>query len=269
MNWLTQFPKKTFTTLVILVLLFGLGNSAYAENNYEMGVGYYRAGQFEKAESLFQKLVDKEPNNISAIYYLAISEVQLGHVDIARAYYNQVLQLAHPDSDLAKLAQQGLAYLPATQHIDAPPKPLGAQTPQAYGTPTPVPALDTSNLPGYPQQLPGAQAGQKAVQDANAMMGNNPASPQSPAPASNSLLDPKMMEMMMMMSAMGGGGGNNSNSFMMLPMMQEMMQRNKTGGQGASDSSSESGFKPEMIQQMMLQNMMPNIDNLFNKDKDN
>ena len=107
------------------------------------------------------------------------------------------------------------------------------------------PQNDSANLPGYPQQLPGINAGQQA----------------------SSLLDPKMMDMMMMMGAMGGSG--NNNNFMMLPMMQEMMQHRQ--GQNGAQATGENGagFNPQMMQQMLLQNMMPNIDNLFNRDKDN
>ena len=76
-----------------------------------------------------------------------------------------------------------------------------------------------------------------------------------------------MMDMMMMMGAMGGSG--NNNNFMMLPMMQEMMQHRQ--GQNGAQATGENGagFNPQMMQQMLLQNMMPNIDNLFNRDKDN
>jgi tetratricopeptide (TPR) repeat protein len=74
-----------------------------------------------EAEKYFQKMHAQQPEDSRATYYLAITQAQLGRFQKAKALYQEVLAL-DPNSESAKLAQEGLLYLPAETNLDSPPK---------------------------------------------------------------------------------------------------------------------------------------------------
>ncbi len=211
---------------LITILILTMALTAWAapksmppklEAVYDGGVTAYRNGNYEKALQDFQQITKDVPESVEGHYYLAITLAQLGRFKEAQESYNNVIKLA-PNSDAAKLAQEGITYLPPPQALDVPPR---------FQNPPNTPTVSSKT-----SQTTQNQATQNPY-------GN---------------MDPKTMETMMMMSSMGGGNGGGFNP-MMIPMMESMMHQNGNS-QNPQDNMSPEVIKDMMMNQMM-QNMTP------------
>ncbi len=129
--------------LYTVLALFLLSPSVQAASaNFEAGVQAYRQGDYRQAESIFTQLRQQQPDNARVTYYLAITEAQLGRFEQAKTLYQAVIQ-QDPNGETARLAQEGLQYLPPEHTLDLPPRfQKQENTPQAAMTPT-----------GYPQGM--------------------------------------------------------------------------------------------------------------------
>ena len=66
--------KRLIISLFLVLLLFA--SSKASADNIRTGLGYYKLGEYSKAEATFRNLLQKEPHNNQAKYMLAISLVQ-------------------------------------------------------------------------------------------------------------------------------------------------------------------------------------------------
>ena len=172
--------KKWKLLLLFLPLLLPYAHGA-AGGLLEEGIAAYRDGRYQEAEKCFQQIHKQHPENSNATYYLAMTQAQLGRFKQAKALYEEVLTL-DPNSEAAKLAQEGLLYLPEDSTLDRPPRFQAART-------------DKKASGGSPQK----------TQPEN----TSPTTAMSPQ---------EMMAWQMMMSQMGGTqGGLNPWVFMMMP----------------------------------------------------
>jgi tetratricopeptide (TPR) repeat protein len=72
--------------VIFLYLIFLFSSIAYA-NTLEKGIAEYRAERYEEALIIFQGLLNKEPNNTTALYYSGLISKQIGNYEEAIRYY--------------------------------------------------------------------------------------------------------------------------------------------------------------------------------------
>jgi tetratricopeptide (TPR) repeat protein len=106
--------KKALLTTLLLFLVgavflpAGYGQEWAAA--YKAGVSEYRAGNYNKAVSIMDKIIQIAPDNYYARYYLAISFVKLKQYKEARKQYQQIINESG-DEKLVSYAHNGLTLL--------------------------------------------------------------------------------------------------------------------------------------------------------------
>ena len=80
--------------------------STTSNSNLSSAIKLYKAGNYSQSYTAFSNIVQKDPSNIVAYYYLAITSAQLGRKDEAIANYDKVLSLS-PSGRLEYYARKG------------------------------------------------------------------------------------------------------------------------------------------------------------------
>ncbi len=235
-----RFFRTLFLPTAVTLVALSANTTALAEQtDFQAGVKAYREGNYAQARLTFQQLHQLHPEDSNSTYYLAISEAQLGRYRQAEKLYREILTL-NPQSEAAKLAKEGLQYLPgedtSANALDQPPK---FQAQQSTGT------LQASQMP---QATPhtATTAPQTAQTSATGLPTN--VTPQD------------MMLWQMMMGQMGNGNNNGMNSSMMpWAMMPQADPSNPAGG---------SNIDPNIMSTMLMNQMMQGFSLDGNTDKD-
>ena len=295
-----------FPVVILCLSLLATGSMAAAapsglpadsQEQYDMGVTAYRNGQYDKALPVFRRLTKAQPGCIECHYYQGISATQLKHYQEARLSYDTVIELS-PNSDAAELARRGLQYLPQPNALDEPPEVLdskGSPIRRAFqraknfvksqtsdDMTAPSSAASSSTASGYTHpalarqpkpsagweepdeaSLPGG--GAISTKAARQSMNADPYSDEPVTPkaatsnaANNNDQMMKRMQMMMMMNA-SGGNGNNGGGFN--PMMLNMME--------SMDGNSQHKLAPDVMSQLMMNQMTGQLDMFKNNNNDN
>ncbi|MGD9684312.1 MAG: tol-pal system YbgF family protein [Candidatus Obscuribacterales bacterium] len=100
---------------------------------YPQAVATYKNGNYSQALSQFKQVDAAFPNNAMVHYYMALCHQGLGHLNLARSEYQQVVNMG--DARLAGLARQGLSQL------------SGAKTQVYSGAPSQVSATQQPAMP--------------------------------------------------------------------------------------------------------------------------
>ena len=102
---LTRYVSAMSTRYVLaLALTVGLASAALAAGSpsrstapqpstYDVAEKAVKAGDYNRAIPLLQKVVAKDPNHYDALNYLGFSHRELGHDDISLGYYKKVLAM--------------------------------------------------------------------------------------------------------------------------------------------------------------------------------
>lgn len=95
--------------LFILFCLIFTANFAFAvdDNYFQLGRQAYSAGDYQLAQRYFWAILNENPSNVNARYYMAHSLVKQEKYDDACVEYLRIIQ-ADPKSETAKYAQQSL-----------------------------------------------------------------------------------------------------------------------------------------------------------------
>lgn len=198
------------------------------ESAFFAAVQSYRKGDYIAARQAFSDYHRQNSDDARAIYYLAMTEAQLGNFKQAERNYKEVIK-READSKLGSLAREGLKALPTEATLDSPPR--------------------------FPTENTNTTMRGNGATDNTMMPGAAAASP--PVPAGMSAQDWMMMQMMMS-GAGSGNGGNNGSWGAMAPMM--MMQPSANGGAPNID--------PEVMKTILMNQMMQNFDlNSSDKDR--
>jgi hypothetical protein len=219
------------------------------------GVQLYRQGSYSKAYKVFCQLTQLAPQHVQALYYLAITEAQLGRVEPARIHYQEVIRLT-PHLPVAALAKEGLTYLPTADKLDLPPK---FETSQYQNSPTPHAGKDNTDKAGQQQQENSDTQRAKSLPSS----GELPLAPQgwttAQMPAgSQSMMNNDWQALQQMM--MGGNGSNSNRSGGGMESLMPLMLPQ------AGSTASGSSINPAALSQMMNTMMM---NQLFNTSDDN
>lgn len=106
--------KKTsliiFFGLLLLLLPARDIKSQEMSGSFQFGVTQYRSGDYDKASKIMDKLLQIEPENYYAHYYMAMSLVKLKQFDEAKEHYLKIIT-GSTDKSLIGYAQKGLKLL--------------------------------------------------------------------------------------------------------------------------------------------------------------
>lgn len=103
--------KKTVLVLLSILILSSAVSSVIAKPAVTnpataSAIKAYKSGDYTQAYTKLQKIVKDEPNNALAMYYLAMTNVQLGNKQDAITLYQQVALLS-PNGVLGSYAKKG------------------------------------------------------------------------------------------------------------------------------------------------------------------
>jgi hypothetical protein len=112
-EFLNQFrvpSSRNFQSISITIcaLIFGANLAFAADDTSQKAVDYFKAGRYEEACPLFERLVDRNSNDIRAQYYLAIVCQKLGQYSRASFLFEKIVATA-PTSAEARLSKQALS----------------------------------------------------------------------------------------------------------------------------------------------------------------
>ena len=106
--------KSILNGLVLLVMLTSL-NACYAksqvDNDVMKGIKLYKSGDYTACYAKMTKLVEKDPSNALAYYYLAMSASQIGKREEAIDCYDKVITLSSISSNIGRYANKGKVCL--------------------------------------------------------------------------------------------------------------------------------------------------------------
>lgn len=267
--------KKILISALLSILL---ASFAFADGDNKLaikGIEQYKKGNYLGTIQTMEEVIDSDPGNALAYYYIAISYVQLGDQSKALAAYDTVIMLSS-GSQLAKYAQIGKKVMfPQAPEIDISENKKEKNISEKFYSENVEKDMESRNLkfliekinrnktvdPSEYQKfedftpdkshsgMPDNQEIAQALQTLQ-RAGINPFNGYS-KPAIN----PEMMQMSMLGSAFGGmgmGGQQNSNPVNNILPMLMMMQANK--GQ-----NSPNNVDPQFMQSMLTNMMMPNM----------
>lgn len=95
-------------SITICALVFGANLAFAADDTSQKAVDYFKAGRYEEACPLFERLVERNSNDIRAQYYLAIVCQKLGQNSRASFLFEKIVATA-PTSAEARLSKQALS----------------------------------------------------------------------------------------------------------------------------------------------------------------
>ena len=103
--------KKSVLVLSSILILFAFTNVTIAKTAVtnpatSAAIKLYKAGNYTSAYSSLQEIVKKDKGNALAVYYLAMTEVQLGKTEEAIKDYETVIKMS-PNGVLGSYAKKG------------------------------------------------------------------------------------------------------------------------------------------------------------------
>lgn len=105
--------KKTTLVLLSIMVLAVTANCVTAKPvrtspATSAAIKLYKAGNYTQSYTAFKELVEKDPSNALAYYYLGMTNVQLGRKGEAIENYNKAVELS-PNGILGSYAKKGIA----------------------------------------------------------------------------------------------------------------------------------------------------------------
>ena len=107
--------KKSLLLIASLLILSASITPTFAKsgasNDVMKGIKLYKAGNYSACYTKMTKIVEKDPSNALAYYYLAMSASQVGKKEEAMANYTKVISLTSLNSNIGRYANKGRACL--------------------------------------------------------------------------------------------------------------------------------------------------------------
>lgn len=106
--------QKLIISILCIFIITGSALAKAPSSKFKQGVIQYKSGNYIGSMETMQSVVQSDPGNAIAHYYLAISYVKLGNKDSAVKEYNNVIAL-NSAPKLVEYAKQGLSLLGVQQ----------------------------------------------------------------------------------------------------------------------------------------------------------
>lgn len=114
--------KNLLTLLSILIIASTLGTAeanTTSATQLSEAIKLYKGGNYTGCYQKLTKFVSKNPDNVVAHYYLAMSAAQAGKTSEAVASYNSVLNLSSSSSNIHRYAKRGKLCLEEPDKCEA------------------------------------------------------------------------------------------------------------------------------------------------------
>ena len=102
---------KRFLILSLITMGFIGANIADAKNagnpNLTEAIKLYKAGNYSQCYVVLEDVLQKDPSNALACYYMAITSAQIGRREEAISHYERVLTLSPQNNNLSRYARKG------------------------------------------------------------------------------------------------------------------------------------------------------------------
>lgn len=241
--------KKTLFALICFLLL---SNSVIAADKniktfLNSGISSYKSENYIESIRILENVVTKDPGNSMARYYLAMSYVQVGKIELAINEYNNVIKL-NPNSQLAKFAEEGISKISGNKSPAASPANF-SRSENKLPTIKNKESLKKSEIDINKEYVKNPSNNQPTDQEiANAMKVLAKA-------GINNGMNSESMKMNMLMNSLGGFGNSNNNNMWgggnnnMLPYML-MLQ-----GQSSGQNNNNQQLNKELLNSMMMSSM--------------
>jgi tetratricopeptide (TPR) repeat protein len=97
--------RHSATTLWLLALISLMlaacgGETTTVEEHFQQGNEYAQNGEFDKAIAEYEAVLDKEPDNVSALSNLGVVYYNTGELDKAISQYEKAIDLSPEDADI-------------------------------------------------------------------------------------------------------------------------------------------------------------------------
>lgn len=241
--------------LIVIACIMLANTSVFAAQNskdyFKHGVECYKSGNYTESTNIMGNIVNSDPSNILAHYYLAISYAQTGKFKSAKDEYNNVIIL-NPNSQIAQYAKQGLKELNTSSNVSS--YETNEKTlPEAPKANTYNHSQNSAQYQQTNNTQPSEEEVAKALQTLAKVGLTN---------GINNTINPEALKMNMLMSSMGGFGGMNNNQMggmnynsmnnaNMLPYL--LMMQNQ--GNGKNNTT----IPQDLINSMMMPDMYSNF----------
>jgi Flp pilus assembly protein TadD len=92
----------SFLSIVVLILLVlaACGDTVSPDEHFQKGNEAAQAGDYEQAIVEFEAVLEKEPENVSAMSNLGVVYYNLGRLDEAIEQYQKAIEIAPEDADI-------------------------------------------------------------------------------------------------------------------------------------------------------------------------
>lgn len=131
----------------MLLAAFGATYVDAASGKLQEAYQFYQAHRFKEAVAAFDEHLQKNPNDINALYYDALCNQQVGNMSRAKSLYRQVVQV-NPKSQVASYAESILIKVDPNYHPVASSSASTSTTASADSSATAVSAASASGSGG-------------------------------------------------------------------------------------------------------------------------
>lgn len=115
--------KKNLLLFLSLLVISTSVSTCFAEvdssNDVIKGIKLYKSGNYTGCYQKMTKIIEKDPSNVLAYYYIAISAAQVGKKEEAIDNYNKVISLTSVNSNIGRYANKGKVCLETPDACDS------------------------------------------------------------------------------------------------------------------------------------------------------
>ncbi len=90
---INHIKQKKFVTALNFFLELEKNHKQDSNLFFYLGIIFYELGDFKKSINYYEKILEKNPTSINALYNLAIVKQSIGEIDFARKIYNDLKKL--------------------------------------------------------------------------------------------------------------------------------------------------------------------------------
>jgi len=111
--WKVGKIMKKILIAIFIIIFAAISNceaKSYYNNQTASAMKMYKNKNYTECLQVMYEVVDKDPSNVLAYYYIAISQARLGQTDKAKEAYQRVLDL-NTSTQLSKYAKDGISCL--------------------------------------------------------------------------------------------------------------------------------------------------------------
>jgi tetratricopeptide (TPR) repeat protein len=267
--------------VISFIFIFIISSAVFAADGTQKpllksAISDYKQGNLVGCLQLLAQVLEQDPSDALARYYLAITFVKTGQFELAKKEYSNVIDL-NASPRLTSYAQTGLKCInepdkcpSSSATIPSPPKVVTTvkSAPDKVKTFIDQKKLDNvkeiinsgqtingnkmQNFEDFSKKKSAKPTNEEIVKALETLKDaglSGYANPYQSNPYQNNA---EMMQMNMLTSSMGGMNNNNNNNSMGMNMLPLLMMQQQNG-------DGKTNIDPKVLQSIMMTSMMPNL----------